>query len=103
MVIEYRQHADLLRRYLRPYWPKALLLALLLSGSVGLQLATPQLLRHFIDQALGGSGVEALATTAVIFLAMALVNELAVAAAAYAGEDVAWSATNRLHREHDHV
>jgi len=89
-------YVDLLRRYVGPRWPRAALLAVLLLASIGLQLVGPQLLRGFIDGAIGGDPVEQLARVALAFVAVALLTQVLVAWAQYVGEDLGWSATNAL-------
>src|SRR5215207_5137006 len=51
---------DLLSTYLRPEWPRVLLLGLLLFAGIGLQLANPQIVRAFIDRAQAGEPLEQL-------------------------------------------
>ena len=41
----------LLVTYLKPHWLLSLVLAVLLFGSIGLQLFNPQIMRQFIDTA----------------------------------------------------
>ncbi len=94
-----RRYGELLGRYLRPYWGKALLMSVLLLVSLGLQLAVPQILRFFIDTAAEGGSHEVLVRTALLFLTAALVNQLAGAGATYFGTDVGWSATNKLRED----
>ena len=91
-----RPYLDLLRTYVGPQWPRALVLAVLLLGSIGLQLVGPQLLRYFIDSAIVGVPLETLTLTAVAFAGVALLNQLVTAEAQYIGENVAWRATNAL-------
>jgi ATP-binding cassette subfamily B protein len=86
----------LLRTYVGPQWPRALLLAALLLTSIGLQLVGPQLLRYFIDSAIGGVPLETLNLTALAFVGVALLNQLLTAGAQYVGESVGWTATNAL-------
>jgi ATP-binding cassette subfamily B protein len=86
----------LLRSYVGPQWPRAALLAALLLASIGLQLVGPQLLRYFIDSAILGVPLETLTGTAVVFVGVALLNQLVTAEAQYVGESVAWRATNAL-------
>jgi len=90
------RYLDLLRRYVGPQWRRALLLALLLLGSIGLQLVGPQLLRYFIDSAITGAPVETLNLTALAFMGVALLNQLLGAQAQYLSESVGWTATNAL-------
>ena len=90
------QYVELLGRYLRPHWPRVLLLAVLLVGGHGLELLLPQILRHFIDSALEERALRGLYETGVLLLVVGLVGEATVAATYYVGMDVAWRATNRL-------
>jgi MYXO-CTERM domain-containing protein len=54
--------------YLRPQRRQALVMAMLLLGSVGLQLAYPQILRDFIDQAAAGAPRQTLLGMALLFV-----------------------------------
>ena len=96
MRIPLAQHGRLLVSYARPQWRRALLLAALLVATTGLQLASPQLLRAFIDQATSGLPLAALTGTALLFLAAGVANQVLAAAATYISADVGWRTTNRL-------
>jgi ABC-type multidrug transport system fused ATPase/permease subunit len=96
MKISLGHYWFLLVKYLKPQWPKALLLTVLLFSSIGLQLLNPQILRHFIDRATAGETGEALAWIALIFIGAGLSQQLISAFATYVGEDVGWTATNWL-------
>jgi ATP-binding cassette subfamily B protein len=89
-------YSDLFITYLRPQRGRAMLLAALLLASIGLQLASPQILRRFIDTARRGGSAEELTQTALIFIAALLIGQIAAAAALYLGTDVGWAATNLL-------
>jgi ATP-binding cassette subfamily B protein len=86
----------LLQIYLAPQWQQALLLLVLMLASVSLDLASPQLVRHFIDSALAGAPINALLAIGATFLAVALLTQLALVAEQYLAGNVAWRATNRL-------
>ena len=96
MQIPLRQYSALLINYLKPQWPKVLLLALLLFGGIGLQLVNPQIMRYFIDAARAGEALQRLTTAALLFLGVALVKHVSTLAATYVSEDVGWTATNTL-------
>ncbi|MDQ2950758.1 MAG: ABC transporter ATP-binding protein/permease [Chloroflexota bacterium] len=96
MRIARRRYVELFLRYVGPHWRRALLLGVLLLSNIGLQLLNPQLLRAFIDSAIAGAPVEALARIALAFMAIALVNQVIEASAQYVGEDLGWAATNTL-------
>jgi ATP-binding cassette, subfamily B, bacterial len=111
-----RRYGAMLARYLAPQWRAAALLAILLLGSIGLQLLVPQILRRFIDTASAAARGDAataaavaadpvwwasggLAGLALLFLAVALVTQVLGAGATYAGAAVGWTATNFLRRD----
>src|SRR5689334_10124109 len=96
MLPSFRRHGDLLVAYLSPQRPRVLLLATFLLSSIGLELANPQVVRFFIDTSQKGGPVGALLAAAVLFLGIALVQQIVALGAAYMGEVVGWEATNRL-------
>ena len=96
MNIPLTHYWRLLVGYLRPQWPRVVLLAVLLLGSIGLQLANPQILRSFIDTAMAGGAPQALTFAALLFIALALAQQLLTVLATYVGENVGWTATNQL-------
>ena len=96
MSIPLRHYWDLLSRYLRPQRRRVLFLALLILASTGLQLASPQIQRYFIDAARAGVAAQRLLQAALLFIGVALVQQVASVAATYFGENVAWTATNAL-------
>jgi len=75
------------------------LLALLLLSSIGLQVVTPQIMRRFIDAAQSGAEMRVLASAAIAFIGLALLQQLLAIGASYYGENVAWTATNALRAE----
>lgn len=85
--------------YLRPLWRRFLLLSVLLLGGIGLQLAGPQVAGTFIDTATAGGSLRTLTLLAVVYLALAVANQLATGFSAYLGQDVGWTATNRLRED----
>lgn len=96
MNIPFRKYWDLLKTYLKPQWPKALLLAALILGNIGLRLVNPQILRDFIDAALAGDTLDTLWRLALLFIGAALASQVVSVVATYVGEDVGWTATNAL-------
>jgi ATP-binding cassette subfamily B protein len=89
-------YIDLFRRYVAPQWRRTALLGALILGNIGLQLLGPQLLRSFIDSAIGGAAIETLARIALAFVGVALVTHVFIASSTYVGEDLGWTATNAL-------
>ena len=89
-------HRGFLATYLRPQRWRVVVLAALLLTSIGLQLANPQILRRFIDAATQGGSDRMLTTAAILFIAIALVQQVLAVGATYLSENVGWAATNAL-------
>ena len=90
------RYVDLFARYAAPERRHVAVLGALLSSSIGLQLVSPQLLRSFIDNALGGAALDVLVRIAVLFVLLSLGQQVVAALATYLGESIGWSATNAL-------
>jgi ATP-binding cassette subfamily B protein len=86
----------LLRRYLLPQWRRVAALAALLALTIGLQLANPQILRSFVDDAAAGAPIENLVRLALLFLGAALLLQAATVGEVFVAENVGLTATNRL-------
>ena len=92
-------YRTLLLTYLRPQWPSVLALAVLLLGSISLQLLNPQILRAFIDTARAGGSLATLNRTALRFLAVVAAGQVVAVGVTAQSERVGWTATNRLRED----
>jgi ABC-type multidrug transport system fused ATPase/permease subunit len=86
----------LLTHYLRPYRGRVVLLALLLLGSIGLQLLAPQVIRRFLDAAVAGRQAATLATLSALFFLIVLSQKALATISIYFTEDLGWATTNAL-------
>ncbi len=91
-----RGYGEILLKYLKPQWPRVLLLAVVLISSIVLKVFNPQIIRYFLDAATSGNAVQNLSIAALIFLGLALLIQITSVAATYVGENVGWRATNSL-------
>ena len=71
-----RQYAEVLIRYVANQKRLFAIVAVLLLGSIGLQLANPQILRYFIDEATKGSPLSRLLFAAGLFIGIAVLHKL---------------------------
>lgn len=94
-----KQYWDLLEKHIQPQRGRFILLAVLMFGSIGLQVINPQIMRTFIDTALAGGALNTLTLAAVAFIGIALVQQGVAVGVTYLGENVAWTATNALRAE----
>ena len=86
----------LLARYLRPQWPRMSLLAVLLCGTICMQVVTPLVASYFIDQATSGGDLRDLIVLALLTMVLALAGQGLAVAETYVAENVSWVATNAL-------
>jgi ATP-binding cassette subfamily B protein len=96
MPISLKRYLALLVTYLKPQWPRALLMAFCLLVSIGLDLLAPQILRYFIDTALAGGASTALVLAGVLFIGVSVAMFGFTVATSYLSEYVAWTATNQM-------
>lgn len=95
MNIPIASYISLLSGYLKPQRKRVLLLAGLICVDTGLQLVGPQIIRRFIDIAQAGT-LEPLASIALLYIGIALVQQGLSVCATYVSENVGWIATNAL-------
>ncbi|HEU5327018.1 MAG TPA: ABC transporter transmembrane domain-containing protein, partial [Thermomicrobiales bacterium] len=91
-----RRYWRLLSRYLRPQWPRMMLLAVILGGVIAVQIVTPLVASRFIDKATAGGALRGLIALALLTMALALVGQGVAVAETYVAENVSWTATNAL-------
>src|SRR5438874_49531 len=82
--------------YLRPQWPRMGLLAVILCGTIGVQVVMPLVASHFIDQATSGGALRDLIVLALLTMGLALAGQGLAVAETYVAENVSWVATNAL-------
>lgn len=99
MNLPFKQYWDLLSTHIKTQIRRFWLLALLLFTGIALQVINPQIVRYFIDTALTTSETRPLTIAAGFFLGIAIIQQIVTVAAAYVGENVAWTATNALRAE----
>jgi len=97
--IPLKQYLALLRQYLKPQWKAMLGLAALIVAGIGLQLVNPQIIRRFLDTAQSGGDLKPLLYAALLFILVALLHQGLSVAALYLGEQIGWTATNRLRED----
>ena len=94
-----RGYWDLLIHYLRPQSDRVIWMSTLLLASIALELINPQIIRYFLDTAQSGGLFQKLLEAACLYIAFAVLQQLANLAADYTSKSVGWSATNRLRED----
>ncbi len=95
-MIPVRRYWNLLVGYLRPYRRRVVLLAVLMFTGIAMQLINPQIIRLFLDRAVAGAATSRLVPLALLFMALAVTQQVLAVAATYVAENVGWAATNEL-------
>jgi ATP-binding cassette subfamily B protein len=96
MHTQFERYWRLLVTYLKPQWPRVVLLSILLVGNITLQLINPQVVRYFIDATQTGRPLSALLIAGGLFLAIAFLQRAVAFSSTYTAENVGWTATNAL-------
>lgn len=96
MHTQFGRYWRLLVTYLKPQWPRVVLLVILLLSTIALQLVNPQVVRYFIDETQAGRPLPSLLLAGGLFLAIAFVQRAVSFASTYSAENVGWTATNAL-------
>ncbi len=96
LYLQLKRDVRLLVRYLRPQWLAMGLLAVILCSNLCVQVATPLVISHFIDQATSGANMHDLIVLALFAIILALVGQGLAVAETYVAERVSWRATNAL-------
>lgn len=99
MKLPIRAYWRLLSSYLATQRRRMVLLTILGLSSIGVDLASPQILRFFIDTAQTGGSERALILAGLLFVGAALVGQTFEVGATWTSEVVAWTATNALRRD----
>jgi ATP-binding cassette subfamily B protein len=102
MDIPVKQYFILLSSYLKPLWRWVVFLGVLLFGSIGLQLWTPQILRTFIDTAQAAGPMKTLFHIGMLYLGVTLLMQVLQIASTYITENIKWKSTNQLRNDLSH-
>jgi ATP-binding cassette subfamily B protein len=95
-VLSFSDFRSLLARYLIPHRGRAAWMSLLLLASIAFQLASPQVIRYFLDVAQAGGDLRALYTAAGLFISFSILQQVLTVASDLASREVGLSATNDL-------
>lgn len=94
--VSFREYARFLRRYLSRRVPLVLALGVTLLVSISLQIINPQILRSFIDNARAGAADSLLTRLALIFIGVAVSQQLIGVLVVFITENLGWASTNDL-------
>ena len=95
-TISFGEYGRFLKRYLAPRLSLVVLLGVTMLVNIGLQLINPQILRQFIDLATTGSARDLLTRLAVLFIGIAVVQQVMNVVVTYITETLGWGTTNDL-------
>jgi ATP-binding cassette, subfamily B, bacterial len=82
--------------YLKPEFRRVAWMGSFLLAGIALQLASPQVIRFFLDTARASGAVQKLALAAGLYIGFAIFQQGTNLLAGYSSKQVSWSATNHL-------
>ena len=94
--IKYSELKPVITEYLRDQKKSVLLLTLVIFVTMAMQLMSPQIIRAFIDNIIGGASKDKLYKLALFFIGISLMQQLLAVASTYLSQNIGWKATNRL-------
>ncbi len=81
---------------MKPYPGKLSILGILLLINVTLQVINPQIIRYYIDEVTSSTKIENLTYAALLFIGIAIIQQIINVFVVYLSQDLAWSSTNLL-------
>ncbi|MDX1665555.1 MAG: ABC transporter ATP-binding protein [Candidatus Promineifilaceae bacterium] len=90
---------SLLFSYLRPFVRRLSFLALLLAGTIGLQLLAPQIIRRFLDAAQAGAATRVLVQVGLLYFFVVLAQKVLNLGSVYLSAELGWATTNQLRED----
>jgi ATP-binding cassette subfamily B protein len=94
--VSYRKYTLFFNRYLRGRMLMLIFLAMALFTNIALQITNPQIMRTFLDSAMAGGQLNRLQRLAMIFIGIAIVQQLINVLTVYITENLGWATTNEV-------
>ncbi|MGY5876225.1 MAG: ABC transporter ATP-binding protein [Candidatus Thorarchaeota archaeon] len=79
-----------------PFKRRVFILSILLVVNMALQVINPQIIRFYIDTVTQPSPQELFTNAALLYIAIAIVQQMTLIASVYISQDLAWGSTNAL-------
>lgn len=92
----FHKHLSLLSIYVSPYKRKMLMIALLIFINVGIKVINPQIIRYYLDSVQSVTDLSVITNAALLFIGMAIIQEIIYIVNVYFSVDLAWITTNNL-------
>ncbi|MHA1481513.1 MAG: ABC transporter ATP-binding protein [Candidatus Thorarchaeota archaeon] len=84
------------KKYMLPFKKRISALAFLMVTNVILQVINPQIIRAYIDIVTTSTGGDLFTEVALLYIAIAIIQQVALVTAVYIAQDLAWQSTNSL-------
>ena len=84
------------KKYMLPFKRRISALAFLMVTNVILQVINPQIIRAYIDIVTTSTGGDLFTEVALLYIAIAIIQQVALVTAVYVAQDLAWQSTNSL-------
>jgi len=92
-------YLKLLAKYLKNQKLKIFLLMIVIISGIAVQIINPQIVRDFVDTALKNNDTSKLTKMAILYMVLAVMQQLIAIGTTYLAQKVGWSATNSLRED----
>lgn len=96
MKLPINKYIKLLSKYLKDSKLQLFLLAIIMGGTIAIQLVNPQIISYFIDGIIANKPTKSLIIAAVVFILAAFIQQVLALGSTYLSQNIGWSTTNAL-------
>ncbi len=96
MNVPFRKYWLLQKKYMAPYKRQIVMLTILLLSNIFLRIINPRIIKFYIDSVSTETGTTLLYQAAILFLTIALAQQVLVVFSVFISQNLAWGSTNSL-------
>ncbi len=95
-MLPLRKYVDVLKQYIIPYKNLLIILSGLIIFEILIIIINPQIIAFYIDEVTVGTTFERLAQAAMLFIGLAVIQQVLTVINVYVSQSLAWNSTNHL-------
>ncbi len=95
-MLPLRKYVDVLKQYLVPYKKLLIILSGLIIFEILIIIVNPQIIAFYIDEVTVGTTFQRLAQAAMLFIGLAIIQQVLTVINVYVSQTLAWNSTNSL-------
>ena len=96
MKLPFQKHLSLLKTYVAPFKLRVLVISILILLNVRIKIISPQIIKFYLDSVTTTADLSVIQTAVILFIGLAIVQEIVYIINVYLSVDLAWLTTNNL-------